>query len=63
MQEVLVELLLCILREDAGDTGIVELRTASTTQHLQHVCQIHIFVSFGFGVEELRAFDNNKMGR
>ena len=63
VKEVLVERLLAVLCEDACDSGSVELRSTGSTQHLQYIGEVHVLVAFNFGVEVLRAFDNDKMGR
>jgi len=63
VEEVLVKVLLGVLREDAGNTRVVKLRTPGSAQHLQHIRQIHVLVALHLGVVELCALDDDQVGR
>jgi len=62
IQELSIEILLRCMHQYHGDSAIIELRTASTSDHLQHICYREILVSPALTVEELGPFHNNEVG-
>ena len=62
VQETPVEGLFGLVDHYYGFAQTVELRAASTTDHLQHVGDGHINVTLGLSIKKFSAFDNDKMG-
>lgn len=46
-----------------GIPTCVKLGTPCSPKHLKNISQIHVFISFGFGIKKLRPFDDDQMGR
>ena len=62
MEEFLVESLLDVMHQNHGHAMMIILRSTCPPNHLEHISDGHVYVSFQFAVVELSSLDDDKMG-
>ena len=60
IQELFVEVLLLLRNEDTSDTTVIELRSTSSSDHLEKISEWEIHISLQLSIIELRPFDDHK---
>lgn len=58
-----IEILFTLFYKYASNSLIIELRSTSSTNHLQNISHGHIYISFSLRVEELSSLNNYQSGR